>query len=158
MNHHTDSRPETKLDDTKLYETHNGRITCGSVKCAGMTAAYTGKTTEGVTLREVTLADNYRFLYELGEPCRCTSCGRLFAERTKLTLIDGTEVRELWARIAYKRKGTTVVHTLMGTKGSYGDAGLTKMEFRSAELAACFMALYPGARVPSWSRFVVVPA
>lgn len=68
--------PKPKLDVARLYIGDNGRIFCGALRCAGMSAHFTGRTIAGQRVRRIT--DAYARAWptqELG-PVRCESCGR----------------------------------------------------------------------------------
>lgn len=69
-----------KLNPTKLYFGDNGRITCGSMQCAGVSAFYSGRTISGQRVDVVTDADNSMLVAELGEPACCEVCKRKFGE------------------------------------------------------------------------------
>ena len=62
-------------DPTKLYEVHNGRIVCGSLKCAGMAAHHEGQTLSGGPVLAVTKDDLLEISVMVGRQVGCESCG-----------------------------------------------------------------------------------
>lgn len=67
------------LREDRLYELDNGRIACGRVECAGMSAAYTGITRAGQRARPCDAQDRRDFrAYRL--ILRCVNCGQRDAE------------------------------------------------------------------------------
>jgi hypothetical protein len=66
-----------RLDPARLYEGDNGHVFCGAPRCAGMSAAYTGRTIAGQTVRALTLEIVRDFAREVGRPPRCEGCGRV---------------------------------------------------------------------------------
>lgn len=64
------------LDPERLYEGDNGRITCGAPRCAGTSAACTGRTIAGQRVRALTPADVREWLEALQRGPRCEGCGR----------------------------------------------------------------------------------
>jgi hypothetical protein len=66
------AKPKLKPDE--LYEGDNGRITCGKLHCAGMTAHFSGRTTAGQRVKKMTAADNAEWVREFGEPMKCETC------------------------------------------------------------------------------------
>jgi hypothetical protein len=73
--------PKGKLVENVLYFGDNGRITCGSLRCAGMSAFYSGRTISGQRVKRVTRDDNALFVAEFGEPACCEVCKRAFTEQ-----------------------------------------------------------------------------
>jgi len=65
----------TKLDPDILYTVDNGRITCGRLACAGMTACYSGKTLAGGKVKPVSARLEAEFK-AARLPLRCEGCGR----------------------------------------------------------------------------------
>lgn len=61
---------------TALYLGDNGRMTCGDLKCAGMTAHFSGMTRDlsGQTMQRVTL-DDVREFGLMGIVPVCEGCG-----------------------------------------------------------------------------------
>lgn len=74
--------PKPKLKDDVLYFGDNGRITCGSLRCAGMTAHFTGRATSGQRVKRVSDADNQMFVAEFGAPACCEICKRQYEARS----------------------------------------------------------------------------
>ena len=69
------TRPAGKLDPGILYTGDNGRIFCGSLACAGMTAFYSGKTLAGGNVKPVSARLEAEFK-AARVPLRCEGCGR----------------------------------------------------------------------------------
>lgn len=61
-----------------LYYSDNGRIHCGQLKCAGMTAFYNGRTIAGHKVERITKAYVENFVQGLGYAPKCEGCGREF--------------------------------------------------------------------------------
>ncbi len=75
------SKPNPKpiLDPSALYFGDNGRCHCGDPRCAGMTAAYTGKGLDGgpvVKLTASALLADPDWEYQDVERLRCEGCDR----------------------------------------------------------------------------------
>lgn len=62
-----------KLNPARLYYGDNGRITCGSLRCAGM-SAYSGLAMSGHRMKAVGAADRQAYA-EAGLTCKCEACG-----------------------------------------------------------------------------------
>lgn len=75
--------------------------------------------------------------------------------KSALRLADsGEPITRVPARLAWSGDRCQVV---MGSAGSYGDAGWGVFEFASPELASEFVARHPQASLPCWRRFEVQP-
>ena len=74
-------KSKPKLDPARLYIGDNGRIFCGALQCAGMSAHFTGRTIAGQRVRPIT--DAYAVSWPTAElgPVKCESCGRGHATR-----------------------------------------------------------------------------
>ena len=64
-----------KLDPDILYSGDNGRIFCGRLACAGMTAFYDGRTLAGQRVKPVSAKIEAEFK-AANLPLRCEGCGR----------------------------------------------------------------------------------
>lgn len=64
-----------KLRPERLYEGDNGRVFCGALSCAGMSAHFTGRDLSGALVRRLTPDDQAAFA-SLGAAMRCEGCGR----------------------------------------------------------------------------------
>lgn len=67
--------PKPVLNESNLYFGENGMSHCGSLRCAGMTAVYTGKTRDGAPVVKVKDSDHELFLREFGRAVTCEVCG-----------------------------------------------------------------------------------
>lgn len=72
----TETRLTPKLDATELYLGDNGRCFCGSLRCAGMTAHFTGRDLSGQKVAKITLRDNEALVAAIGRSFACETCGR----------------------------------------------------------------------------------
>ncbi len=61
------------LRPDRLYFGDNGRIHCGSLRCAGMSAHFTGRTISGQRVVPVNFRDVVQRPKDLG-PMRCETC------------------------------------------------------------------------------------
>ena len=68
----TTTRPA--LTPEALYLGDNGRLTCGALRCAGMTAHFSGRGISGRKVTRFTARDAAEFRAMGLEP-RCESCG-----------------------------------------------------------------------------------
>jgi hypothetical protein len=64
------------LDPARLYYGDAGRLFCGAPRCAGASAAYSGRTIAGQRVHEIGQDDLAEWLREMGRPPRCEGCGR----------------------------------------------------------------------------------
>ncbi len=72
-----------KLDPNKLYWGDNYRITCGKLRCAGMSAHFSGRTISGQRAMPVTRAELAALKAE-GTPAKCETCGMCASDAEKL--------------------------------------------------------------------------
>jgi hypothetical protein len=63
------------LDPAALYMGDNGRLFCGAVRCAGASAAFTGRCLSGQPAHIMTAQDVTHLAEDLGAPVRCEMCG-----------------------------------------------------------------------------------
>lgn len=62
------------LSEAHLYIGDNGRVFCGKVRCAGMSAAYSGYTLGGQRVRPASPETRDEFLREIGQDMACEQC------------------------------------------------------------------------------------
>ena len=74
----TTTGPDPALDPDRLYQGDNGRIFCGAPRCAGITAAMTGRTVAGQRVALVTARTAEVWVNAVGYAPRCESCGKGF--------------------------------------------------------------------------------
>jgi len=67
------------LDASKLYLGDNGRIFCGSLRCAGASAHFSGRGLSGFPVAEATMEDATAFSDAVGAPMSCECCGQTFS-------------------------------------------------------------------------------
>lgn len=72
----TTTGPRPALEPTRLYAGDGGRIFCGALRCAGMSAFYAGRTISGLRVQVVTGRDREAWVRELGFAPRCEGCGQ----------------------------------------------------------------------------------
>ena len=65
-----------KLKETSLYLGDNGRLTCGRLHCAGMTAHSSGHDLSGQKMLLVTPAMADELQRMIGRPITCEACGQ----------------------------------------------------------------------------------
>lgn len=73
------SAPSPKLSSSSLYFGENGRVHCGSLRCAGGSAHFSGRSIDGKKVSKITKVDNRYWLSEFGRPASCESCSKEFA-------------------------------------------------------------------------------
>ncbi len=66
--------PKPRLTPEALYFGDNGRITCGALRCAGMTPHYSGRDLSGQKMKRVTERDAAGFR-QMGLTAKCETCG-----------------------------------------------------------------------------------
>ena len=71
--------PGSILEPNKLYLGDNGRVTCGKIHCAGMTAHFTGRALSGQAVKLIDAKCAEYFRTEIGEYPRCAGCGLVWA-------------------------------------------------------------------------------
>jgi hypothetical protein len=64
-----------KLDPKRLYFGDNGRLFCGSLRCAGMTATMTGRDLSGQKVEPVSPED-VSYFDSMNLTAKCEGCGR----------------------------------------------------------------------------------
>jgi hypothetical protein len=65
-----------KLKETSLYLGDNGRLTCGRLHCAGMTAFSTGRDLSGQKMQLLTPLMAVELKKMSGLPAVCETCGQ----------------------------------------------------------------------------------
>ena len=68
--------PVPPLEPARLYVGYGVRIFCGALRCAGMSAFYTGRTISGQRVQVVTACDREAWVRELSRAPNCEGCGR----------------------------------------------------------------------------------
>jgi hypothetical protein len=76
MNHTDAGSPRSALDEDALYSGDNGRIFCGALACAGMSAHFSGRTISGHRVEKIGLDDIVVWITEIGRMPECEGCGR----------------------------------------------------------------------------------
>ncbi len=67
---------EPKLSEDVLYFGDNGRIFCGSVRCSGATAHFTGRGISGQKVEKISWPDAGAFQVSTGSWPACELCGK----------------------------------------------------------------------------------
>lgn len=80
--------PESALVDGQLYLGDNGRVFCGRLQCAGLTARTTGRDLSGQPVEYLSIASAV-YLEQNGVKPECESCGQKYRKPT-LDLVTGT--------------------------------------------------------------------
>ena len=66
--------PQPKLKADALYLGDNGRVFCGALRCAGMTAHFTGHDLSGHRVSRITARITRAWLAEIGHAPECEGC------------------------------------------------------------------------------------
>ena len=69
------------LDEDEFYVGDNGRIFCGRLRCAGMTAHATGRDLSGQRVERLSDGDIRAWIAATGKAPECEGCGRRGGER-----------------------------------------------------------------------------
>ena len=72
----TNDAPRPALDENTLYMSDEGRLFCGRLPCAGMTAHFTGRGLHGEAIAPVTADEVHAWIADLGHGPRCETCRR----------------------------------------------------------------------------------
>ena len=71
----TTADPAPALKPSRIYFGDNGRLHCGALRCAGMSAHFTGVALDGALVTPVRQDDVDAWLSEFGERPKCETCG-----------------------------------------------------------------------------------
>lgn len=64
-----------KLSESALYFGDNGRVFCGKLHCAGMTAHFTGRDLSGQRVTMARDVDKTEWIATVGSALACETCG-----------------------------------------------------------------------------------
>jgi hypothetical protein len=82
----TTKQPKIHLKPGTVYSCDNGELRC--LKCAGMTATFTGRDRSGRKVVEMTEADNIEWLKLTGRPMACESGCTVYGIAKEITALQ----------------------------------------------------------------------